>query len=545
MNGLNDAFYEITDKILRIQGYFKDAALKIALAVLAIAVCSMAVNYGLTGTGLKENIIKLLKAVVFFAVIMGVYPKIVSSITTLTLAWGKGSTYSSSLEAAVRSSKDAIVESSREAQATNARGTFANKATASSNADNDPGLYFGDLMIEREGYTTVAPAAFLQIIFLTAGECITAWEDAPKLPIGPFEIPDFGLFLKGLLCGFFVILVGCFALLEYLMAYIEFMFVSSVGLILFPFSMWEGSKFLTEKLISAIIGFSIKLLFCTICIFLALYGYSGLADHYTTTPYTGAADQFVFIVFTCLLLFYLCKSAPAMAQSLMTGSPNLSAAGAIGAATAAVGAVAGAAGLGMRAATGGAGTLAQAGGAFSGASEASKESGGSKMQQLGAGITAAAGSVGNSAVGAVKDKAGDLSRSLMATPMSSMAGLGSAAPGGGAGGHAGGGAGGHNKNSASQRMLNERNDDGSRKTFGQVMGEKFAEGKSAGRNFVADQALGPSPATQTASSSEPPPPPPPESGPSAPAGDAPRAAGSEQQAALAQIDGDNPQTQTG
>lgn len=550
MNGLNSAFYQIIEKLFLIQSYFKSLAHSAAQVILVIAICSMAVNYALTGTGLKENIIKLLKAVVFYAVVMAAYPNIVSWLTVQTIAWAQNSTYDKTTQNAVNALKTAAAESSRQAAATGRKGTFGNKATVNSNPDRDPDLYFGDVLVERRKatekgkiitYTTVAPAAFLQLILLTAGECITAYEDAPPVKLGMgIEIPDMGLFLKGLLCGFLVIIVSVFALLEYLMAYMEFIFVSSVGIILFPFSLWDGSKFLTEKFISALVGFSIKLLFCTICIFLALYGFAVLARHYTSTPFTGLPDEIIFIIFSCLLFFYLCKSAPAVAQSLMTGSPSLNAAGAIGAAMGAVGAVAGAAGLGMRAATGGAGTLAQAGGAFAGAAGASKEMGGGKLEQLGAGIGAFAGSIGGSAAGAVKDKAGDLTRSLMSTPASAMAGLGSSIPGGGVR-SGGGGAGGHNKNSASQRMLNERNEDGSRKTMTQVMGEQFAEGKSAGRSFAADQALGMIPnaasipgQTQTASSSEAPPP---EPGPSAPAGAEPRAA-------LAQADGEETYTKT-
>ncbi|GAB6391799.1 MAG: hypothetical protein MdMp014T_1172 [Treponematales bacterium] len=62
---------------------------------------------------------------------------------------------------------------------------------------------------------------------------------------------------------------------------------------------------------------------------------------------TTAANVYIPLVssdgslFTCLLFFYLCKSAPGLAQSLLTGTPSLSAAGAVGAVAGAAGAVAG------------------------------------------------------------------------------------------------------------------------------------------------------------------------------------------------------------
>jgi len=65
--------------------------------------------------------------------------------------------------------------------------------------------------------------------------------------------------------------------------------------------------------------------------------------------FSGSVDQIAFILFTCLLFFFICKSAPALAQSLLTGTPSLNAAGAIGAVSGAVGAVAATAGIAQKA----------------------------------------------------------------------------------------------------------------------------------------------------------------------------------------------------
>jgi len=154
------------------------------------------------------------------------------------------------------------------------------------------------------------------------------------------QIPEFSRVLKGLVCGFFLIFTGVFALLEYIICLIEFMLVASVGVILFPFSIWEGSKFLTEGFIKAIVGFFMKLLFCNIAIFLLLYGFISMFHALKEQNFTGSPDQFAFIIFTCLLFFYVCKSAPLVAQSLLSGSPSLNGAGAIGAVAGAVGAAA-------------------------------------------------------------------------------------------------------------------------------------------------------------------------------------------------------------
>jgi type IV secretory pathway TrbL component len=171
-------------------------------------------------------------------------------------------------------------------------------------------------------YSTVAPAFALDSVFLIASECFRFAENFSWR--NPLKI------FNGAICGFAVILVGCFCVLEYLLSYVEFMFVSSVGIILFAFSLWDGSKFMAEKYIGAMLGFFIKLLFSTICIFLMLYLYVTLASSYTHRSFTGDVLQVIVLLFSSLLVFYICKSAPNLAQSLLSGTPSLSAAGAIG-----------------------------------------------------------------------------------------------------------------------------------------------------------------------------------------------------------------------
>jgi len=171
-------------------------------------------------------------------------------------------------------------------------------------------------------YSTVAPAYALDLVLLIAANI---FQSAEKFDWKrPFQI--FG----AVICGFFTIVVGCFCVLEYLIAFIEFMFVSSVGVILFPLSLWDGTKFMAEKYIGAMLGFFLKLLFSNVCIFLMLYSYITIANEYTQQPFIGEVVQIIPLFFTSLLVFYICKSAPALAQGLLSGSPSLSGAGAIG-----------------------------------------------------------------------------------------------------------------------------------------------------------------------------------------------------------------------
>ncbi|MDR2717000.1 MAG: hypothetical protein LBB89_02900 [Treponema sp.] len=397
---INNAFYFVVDKIIDLQNFFIGQAKTIGSVVLLIAILTAALNYALTGTGLKENIIKIGKATLFFLIVIFAYPRIISFITSWTFDMAAQSIYPS-----VKSYFNNVTEtittdmttqidiSSPDNRGGNNTFTFTRQLV--SEITKDRNHLFNNISETRNtpqmSYTTVAPAAVIQVILFIAGECI-AFADKKENII----FPEFSRILKGLLCAFFLMFTGVFALLEYIVCFLEFMLVASVGVILFPMSIWEGSKFLSEKFIGAIIGFFMKLLFCNIAIFLMLYGFISLfyilsGDGNT---FTGNADQMIFIIFTCLLFFFICKSAPGIAQSLLSGTPSLSASGAIaavGGAVAAAGAVASMPGNMRNAAKSAAGSVVggvtKAGGVLAEANSAAKAAGldgGSRMNQAGA-----------------------------------------------------------------------------------------------------------------------------------------------------------------
>jgi hypothetical protein len=482
MEALDSAFFFVCDKLISLQVYFLSTAWKIGRTVLLIAVLTAGLNYGLTGQGLKESVVKILKAAVFFVAIMQVYPAIVSRITEWTFQTANDSTYAS-IAPFLEESKAAIAETADNTAAANTKGTFGSTVTKSEKAseDKDPMQFFSSIIKKRQygnmTYTVVAPAAAMQAVLLVAGECLRFADEKPEGGGWGIQLPDFGRIIKGLLCGFFVIMTGAFAVLEYLIAFMEYLLVTSVGIILFPLSLWDGSKFMAEKLIGAIIGFFLKLLFCNICIFMMLYGFMTLAKGYTARPFTGTPDEIIVVIFISLLFFFMCKSAPALAQSLLTGSPSLNAAGAI----AAVGGAVAGAGMALKAggaagsaiAGGGAKALFSGGGALAQAGAASKavgELGGSAGQKAGAFMS----SLGGSAKESFKAGAGDLARSLLG--------------GGSSGGHGGSGAGtGVNRHSERQKFLGEKNADGTKKSFGEYIAGRKEAGTDTGIDRMVKQ----------------------------------------------------------
>jgi hypothetical protein len=405
---------------------------------------------------------------------MFIYPQIVSWMTSYSFALAKDSTYSS-MSGYFSSTAEAIKDHAIQQKLDNKRGTYGDMAVAQEYNNFFRGIINNRTFTTNGGktfnYSTVAPAAALRSILLVAGECLN-FADRAKIP-GSF-FPDFGAILKGLLCALLVLFVGIFALLEYLMAFIEFMFISSVGIILFPLSLWEGTKFMAEKYINAMLGFFIKLLFCTVCIFFMLYGYLSIARAFTEMSFTGAVDQILLIVFSSLLFFYICKSAPGLAQSLLTGAPSLSAAGAIKTVASAVGTAAAVgtmganlAGAGARGVLSATGAVAQGQGAYNAASDTVKAEGGDRRQQFAAGMHAFSQSMGEQTVEAVQDKGSDLMRSLLSRPLIGRPSHGRTSDPG------------VNPNTATQVLL-KNNEDGSRRTLEQFYAERKTEGSKTG-----------------------------------------------------------------
>jgi type IV secretory pathway TrbL component len=488
---IDNAFFFVVDKVVDLQGYFIFYSKGVGRVVFLIAILSAGLNHALTGTGLKENLIKIFKATVFFLIVISFYPRIIGWITENTFNMAYGSTGKFVEDYFKNATREIEVIEFNNGVPMDENGFFTGSGsvkeagfeTTYQQVKLDSENLFSDLSVKRKHprigeYTVVAPANLLKILFFMAGDFIKFADKKQTI------VPDITQSLKGLFCAGFTIATGCFALLEYLVCFLEFMLVTSVGVILFPLSIWEGSKFMSEKFIGAVVGFFMKMLFCNIAIFLLLYGFISLYYSYSGSGgFQGKADQIIFIVFSCLLFFYICKSAPGIAQSLLTGTPSLSASGAISAATGAV-AAAGAT-MGMAKKVGGAvggtvvggaakgvfgfaGSMKEANAAQTSAMEAVAQAGGSTDMIKQAGNNAFRSSLANDVGDSFKSGALGLTRSLLSG--------GKGGPSGSAGG------GGTNPHSWRADFLNNLNEakDGNQ-SIGEHMGKRGFEGGLRGK----------------------------------------------------------------
>jgi hypothetical protein len=481
MEGLNNAFFNVLEKLIDLQPHFIAWAWNIARVVMLIALGFICVKHAISGQGLKEGLVKLGMSFTLFAIIINSYPRIIQKGNEMMYDMASSSTYDGGLASYFITQKQKIITT---AETTTWQGHYATTIMKSEKVpDGEPRNYFNELFVTRTheiggneeskyAYTTLAPKAALEIILLVAGEAL-------RLPERTSGIAEkLGAFFTGMIVGLAVMITGVFGICEYLICMLEFMLVTSVGVILLPFMLWDSSKFLTEKLIGAIVGFFVKLLFCNICIFLMLYGFMMLAVNYTETAFTGTANEILQTLFTCVLFFLICKSGPNLAQSLLTGSPSLNSGAAFAAVGGAVAGAAGAMGLAGKAGSVLAGGAAKTGfaavGAATQAGAAAKavgELGGSAKDKAGAMLSSLAGSAGE----AMKSGGSNLAHSLLGGKASGinrhsqMEKFKHGADGGGGGGGAGG-AGGEGK---------------SRKSFGEHLAGRAKQGENMGIDYMA------------------------------------------------------------
>lgn len=140
-----------------------------------------------------------------------------------------------------------------------------------------------------------------------------------------------------------------FAMIQYTMTIIEFHIICAIGAFLLPFVVLDVTKELPKKLVPVFMGFFFKILIMVICVFFSFWT---ILNYVTELMVDTGGIHWSFIatgLVNAILIFVMTQSAPQIAQTLMTGQPQLS----MGEFMAAAGTLAGGAMMGTRAAKAG------------------------------------------------------------------------------------------------------------------------------------------------------------------------------------------------
>lgn len=406
---LDAPFFNLLEDFASLQTYFMAQALFIAKIVITLNIGFMAIKYAIKGEGFKEPVVKLLTSLILFLIIINSYPLMIRGLNRVIYDWSYGSTYGKVAEmiqkttdsgetsefwAKKEKDPDAYSDIIKVLVEKTGNGNIAKKYVLDifdRGSDNRPGMF-------------IRPNAVMRLLMLTFeniwNKVLTCLKPKGKIPFP--QDPGGAVILT--LTGFALLLGGIFASMQYFICAIEFTLITSVGCILLPFMLWDGTKFLTEKLVGAIVGQALKLLFITLAFMLTINGFLALM----VREFDGHIDQAIYTLFTVFFYWMLCQHGPALATALLTGTPQLSMAEGLQTAGSMAGAaVAGAAGV-KAVASGAVKTGTQAKSAINkaqGAAQAAKESG---KSQAGAVM----GSLAGSAKDSVKSGMHGLARSL-------------------------------------------------------------------------------------------------------------------------------------
>lgn len=125
-------------------------------------------------------------------------------------------------------------------------------------------------------------------------------------------------------CCLVLVFCAIFACIQYLMTILEYTIVVGIGAFFIPFILFDGTKELPKKLVPVFTGFLIKIIVITICMFFVFYLFIQKTVDIMTDNGGMNWVSFVTVVFTYVIGFVLTQNAPKIAQTLMTGQPQLS-----------------------------------------------------------------------------------------------------------------------------------------------------------------------------------------------------------------------------
>jgi len=134
--------------------------------------------------------------------------------------------------------------------------------------------------------------------------------------------------ILGFVCCIFYLIAMGKVIVEYFGSLIQFTFLRTVGLILIPLMIWEGSKTATEKLTSSLFNIALKLLISQIIFYLMLY--TNVEILYVCYMWTlqgeigesvMRAENYANFIVMAIMIYWIAKGIPAICD-LLSGTQS-------------------------------------------------------------------------------------------------------------------------------------------------------------------------------------------------------------------------------
>lgn len=127
-----------------------------------------------------------------------------------------------------------------------------------------------------------------------------------------------------LLSAICLILTSAACLIQYIMAIVEYSIISGISLFVIPCMLFDGTKDMANKILPSLFAQAAKLCMITICIYLCLWVYMDLITNVLKLDGGFSLKNFGSIIFTIILTYALCSNGPKIAETLMSGRPQMS-----------------------------------------------------------------------------------------------------------------------------------------------------------------------------------------------------------------------------
>ncbi len=127
-----------------------------------------------------------------------------------------------------------------------------------------------------------------------------------------------------LFCQLVLLLAVAFAMIQYVMTLIEFTIVSAIAAVFLPLMLFDGTKDIPKKFIPVFIGMMMKIICILACVYFVAYLLTQHATNVITETWGVNLWAVAEILFISMLSYILTQNAPKIAQTILTGQPQLS-----------------------------------------------------------------------------------------------------------------------------------------------------------------------------------------------------------------------------
>lgn len=121
-----------------------------------------------------------------------------------------------------------------------------------------------------------------------------------------------------------LIVATVFCMIQYIMTILEYTIISGLGAIFIPLVLFDGTKDIPKKLIPVFVNMMIKFIVMTSCLIFVYWLFINDTSRIMGEGLGGAWTSLATTILNCVLAYVLTSNAPKIAQTILTGQPQMS-----------------------------------------------------------------------------------------------------------------------------------------------------------------------------------------------------------------------------